>query len=252
MQLLTAQPILDNLSFANLPHQPAQLAIILVGEDKASHLYVAKKEEQAHKYGIATSVLRFEETISQAELINEINRLNHDQTVTAMIVQLPLPEHIETDAALDTIMPQKDVDNLTNKNVFISPMVLSIESLIKTYTIDLKGKHICVVGQGRLIGKPVKTWLESRDLMPVVIDEETEDADFIVREADIIFAGSGQRHIINEQNVHKDQIIFDCSGRDVDFEAVKDKVAALTPPKGGIGPLTVHFLLQNTLKASQK
>jgi methylenetetrahydrofolate dehydrogenase (NADP+)/methenyltetrahydrofolate cyclohydrolase len=251
MQLLLAEPILQSYSPDTTINQNGTLAIILVGEDRASHLYVSIKQEQAKKYGISVIIKHFDQLITQAELLNEISTLNYDHAITGIIVQLPLPPTIETEAILDSITPMKDVDNLTNTGTFTSPMVLSVEALIKQYSIDLKGKNICVLGQGRLIGKPVRIWLESLGFNPVVVDEETEDSDFILREAYVIFAGSGQKHIINELIVHKDQIIFDCSGRDVDFETVKDKVTALTPSKGGVGPLTVHFLFTNCLKASQ-
>jgi methylenetetrahydrofolate dehydrogenase (NADP+)/methenyltetrahydrofolate cyclohydrolase len=209
------------------------------------------KQQQAEKYGVSVILKHFDASITQSDLMREITSLNHDHNIDGIIIQLPLPPHIDTDTLLDAIAPGKDVDNLTNKGVFTSPMVLSVEALMKQYKIDLKGKHICVLGHGRLIGQPVRTWLIQNEHDPVVVDEETEEADFILREADVIFAGSGQKHIINELVVHQDQIIFDCSGRDVDFDSVKDKVAALSPPKGGVGPLTVHFLFTNLLKAVQ-
>jgi methylenetetrahydrofolate dehydrogenase (NADP+)/methenyltetrahydrofolate cyclohydrolase len=251
MQLLLAQPILDSYSWPTDLIDQGTLAIIFVGENRASNLYISIKEQQAKKYGISVEIKHFDQSISQAELINEVNILNYNNAIDGIIVQLPLPDQIDTEAILDSITSYKDVDNLTNKAVFISPMVLAVDALIKQYAIELKGKNICVLGQGRLIGRPVKMWLESQGLTPVVVDEETEDSDFILREADVIFAGSGQKHIINELIVHKNQVIFDCSGRDVDFESIKDKVTALTPSKGGVGPLTVHFLFTNCLKAVQ-
>ena len=186
--------------------------------------------------------------LTQTKLEHEIHLANIDTTVDAIIVQLPLPDHLNTQAALQELSPSKDVDNLTNMNTFVSPMVQAVQALIDSYNLKLEHQHIAAVGYGRLVGQPIATWLQSRGHAVTIIDEHTAEADSLIQKADILFAGTGQKHRVNANNTREGQIIFDCSGVDVDFETVKEKCQAITPPKGSIGPLTVHFLFMNALQ----
>ncbi len=249
MQLLQAQPIIEKYQ----PAEPARhivktLAIIMVGSHPASELYVSIKRDQAQYYGIGTDIFRLPDSAGTVELTRLIQRLNDDPTYNAMIVQLPLPEAYDTNKILDLITPEKDVDNLTNSNRFTSPMVQAVQALRDFYGLEFRHTRVCVIGQGRLVGKPLREWLESEGMKPTIVDSDTPHKDTLIREADIILGGAGQKYVVNAANTRDGQIIFDCSGKDVDFEAVKNKAAAITPPKGGIGPLTVHFLLTNVLK----
>lgn len=244
---LIAEPILDRHVHVEETHKT--LGILLVGHDPASELYVGIKQARALEYGLKTQLVHLEGTATQTDVLSAVHKLNSDSAINALIVQLPLPGHIDTDTILDAINSKKDVDNLTGSNNFISPMVQAVASLVKHYNIELSGKNICVVGYGRLIGWPVSHWLEANECKPTIINGPDEfDADVLLA-ADVIFAGTGQKHIINQSNTRSGQTVFDCSGVDVDYESIKDTVQNITPPKGGIGPLTVHFLLTNTLKA---
>lgn len=247
MKLLLAQPILDQ-SPINRPKGTVRLGIVLVGTHPASELYVGIKQRQAAHYGIAAEVIRLAAT-STTEAVQAAIREANDQ-YAGVIIQLPLPDHLPTEAILDCIDPRKDVDNLTGQHVFTSPMVQAVQALCKAYAITIEGKSLCVIGQGRLVGGPLMHWLQSLGCHPVIVDEATANKDTVIHEADIVFGGSGHKYVVHAGNTRSGQIIFDCSGRDVDFDAIKETVAAITPPKGGIGPLTVHFLLMNVITAA--
>ena len=190
MHHLIAAPLLE--SYVLPAGARGSLAIILVGHDSASELYVAIKQKQAAKYNITTQLIRLPETSSTQEVCDVIERVNTDHSIHAMIVQLPLPEGIATERVLDTILPTKDVDNLTGQNCFVSPMVQAVSFLVEHYGITLKGKTACVIGQGRLVGQPITQWLRTHGIEPVVIDETTTDRDSRIQAADIVFAGAGQ------------------------------------------------------------
>ncbi len=244
--LLLAEPILTKYSFT--PTRSKTLAIVLVGSNPASEVYVGIKTKKAEFYGVATHLIRLPDTCSTEELCSTIQDLNADDSVDAVIVQLPLPASVNTEAVLDCIDQTKDVDNLTGKSRFTSPMVQAILALMDEYKISLEGKTVCVVGHGRLVGQPIVEWLVSNGINPTVIASADAFDDDKVQAADVVIAGTGSKFCINANNTREGQIVFDCSGMDVDFEAVKDRVMAITPPKGGIGPLTVHFLLTNVIK----
>lgn len=245
--LLLAEPILRR--FYPSPPASKTLAIVLVGHDPASERYVALKQTKAADYGVTTRLFRLEPTASEAAIIDQVAALNHDPTIDALIVQLPLPTGCRTKVILDAIDPAKDVDDLTRTGRFVSPMVQAVAALFSTYQLSLANKTVVVVGRGRLIGRPVAAWLEKQGRRPARIGRTTASADAIIRESDIVIAGTGATNVINASNTRPDQVIIDCTGRDVDFAAVAEKVAAISPPRGGIGPLTVHFLLSNVLLA---
>lgn len=244
--LLIAEPILAK--YQSKPIQPKTLAIVLVGENPAAELYVGIKTKKAESYGIKTKLYRLADTVSTSRVQQVVHNLNADDSVNAVIVQLPLPKTIDTTKVLESLNPGKDVDNLSGERRFTSPMVQAVRALANEYQIDFTGKKVCVVGFGRLIGHPMTVWLESQGIFPDVITDANEFSSKRIKQAEIVIGGTGQKHLITADCVHANQVIFDCSGVDVDFEAVKDRVYAISPPKGGIGPLTVHFLLINVLQ----
>jgi methylenetetrahydrofolate dehydrogenase (NADP+)/methenyltetrahydrofolate cyclohydrolase len=250
MNLLLADPILSQSRSSQNALKPTTLAILFVGNHAESELYVSIKQRQAPLYNVTTNLIRFPATTSTDTLKETVQALNRNPAVDALIVQLPLPPQCDTDRILELIQPSKDVDNLSGQNTFMSPMVLSVQALKEYYNLDFTGKKLCVVGQGRLVGKPITEWLKQQGYEPVSIDEETDTKDALITEADVIFAGTGQPNVVTAANTQAGQIIFDCSGKDVDFEAVKDKAAWITPPKGSIGPLTIHFLFMNVLQSN--
>lgn len=250
MKLLTSQPILEQYHRPR-PVVQRTLAIILIGHDPASEMYVKIKQRRAADYGVIVDLIRLPEETDFPTVEREIERLNRDEAVNGIIVQLPVPNDLEADQIVNAVAPAKDVDGLARDSRYVSPMVDSVQSLINYYQIDLNDKSVALIGYGRLVGQPIALWLNEQGIEPAIIDEETADRDYEIRAADIIFAGAGQSNVVNASNVRPGQIVFDCSGQDVDFEAVKDVVAAITPPKGAIGPLTVHFLLDHVLKGPQ-
>jgi methylenetetrahydrofolate dehydrogenase (NADP+) / methenyltetrahydrofolate cyclohydrolase len=254
MQLLLAEPIIKEfwLTFKANETSKSTLAIILVGDNLASQTYVALKQRKGKEYGINVQVERFAHDVTQQEIQQKIIELNSNPAIGGIIAQLPLPDSLNTDLITQSIDPKKDVDNLTDKNNFISPMVQAAEALVKHYDLDLAHKKICIVGYGRLVGKPLEGWLTELGITPQIVDKDTENGDKIIHESDVIFAGTGVDNRINTANTREGQIVFDCSGVDVDFEAVKVTSKAITPPKGAIGPLTVHFLFNNLLQMSEK
>lgn len=249
MILLTAEPIIESFFESFTPKTPKTVAIILIEHNADSERFVTMKQARAARYGVEARLVRLPETVTEAELVQAIGNLNDESEVDAVILQLPVPKHISFESTLAKIRPAKDVDDLTCKGIFTSPMVQAVDALKRHYGLDFTDKKIVVIGQGHLVGKPITQYLRGRGYEPICLDDTTQNNDAQIRQADVIFGCSGATHVVHAKNTKEGQIIFDCSGRDVDFESVKDKVAAITPPKGAIGPLTVHFLLTNTLKS---
>lgn len=246
---LLAEPILNRERPLHVAENSARLIIFLVGNDPASELYVSIKLREAVKYGVQAELIRFEATASSQDLEQAIFAANADTSVDAMIVQLPLPGNFDTETILDCIAPEKDVDNLTGHSKLVSPMVQAVEALINEYKISLVNKKLCVVGRGRLVGQPIYEWLVSQGYTPESVHRSTPNRNEIIKNADVVISGAGTPRIIHGDNTRTGQTLIDCSGNDIDVEAVQDKAAALTPKKGGVGPLTVHYLLMNSLKA---
>ncbi len=162
-----------------------------------------------------------------------------------------MPAGHDRDAILGAIDPSKDVDDLTGRSDFDSPMVHAVKALLQEYKIDLAGKRICVIGRGHVVGKPLMKWLGQQGLDYTTVNRQTEDKDAIIQATDVVLAGSTEM-VVTAQNTRPGQVIIDCSGYATDFEAIKNKVAAIAPPKGSIGPLVVHFLLSNALDAAMR
>jgi len=226
-----ADKILNNLKVSQL-----KLAVILVGDDPSSKLYVSKKGETCKKYGIEFELFEFSENIKQEELEEKIKNIN----ATGIVVQLPLPETLDTERILSLIPADKDVEGFVSNNK--SPIVCVVEEFLKEYNISLENKNILVVGKGRLVGKPIAQWLESKGLDYVIVDQSTKDISQELLKADIIISGAGKKNLI--QNIKDKAVIIDF-GPDVDFEKVKDKASYITPPIGGTGPMTIACLLKN-------
>lgn len=246
-QLLVAKPILD--TYTQTTRSPRTLAIILVGDDEESVKYVGIKSRKSETYGVHVDVYRLSEQSATRDVADLVSDCCANTAVNGVIVQLPLPTHIDTQSVLERIIPSKDVDNLTSVGNFVSPTVQSVLALIDEYGIQYEAKTICVVGQGPVVGRPLTDFFENKQCRVAIVDRDTPGGDDLIREADIVFGASGVHNRINDANTRAGQIIFDCSGKDVDFEVVKEKAAAITPPIGGIGPLTVHFLFLNVLKS---
>ncbi len=251
MKLLTAEPILKKEKPTTPPTRRAKLVIFLIGDNPASLTYVTLKQQEGGHYGIETEICRFDATTSDVEIGRTIQAYAEDPAFHGMMMQLPLPEGHDRDSLLSHFSPKKDVDALLDTSAFTSPMTLAIQSLMREYKLSLSNKQIAVLGRGHVVGRPIMHWLDKEGVQYTQVNRGTENKDELIQAADIVFAGTGYRGMVHAGNTRPNQIIFDCSGYDVDFDAVKDNVAAITPPKGAIGPLVVHYLLMNTGQAAK-
>ncbi len=252
---------------AALPFQPV-FCDVLVGEDKPSMQYVQMKAKAATSVGMAFHSANFGTSITTEELILEIQKLNKIENMCGIILQLPLPPHIDTERALDAVAPELDVDCLGkassekfyNGDTSISPpAALACMKLLDETHVDLNGKNIVVLGQGKLVGSPVAALLRFRGFSPVCINVSTEHKEELLKKADIIISGIGQGNYIKGDSIKEGVILIDAGTSefgggiigDVDIESVKDKASFLSPVPGGVGPVTVSVLLLNVLRVAQ-
>ncbi|MFD2637402.1 bifunctional 5,10-methylenetetrahydrofolate dehydrogenase/5,10-methenyltetrahydrofolate cyclohydrolase [Piscibacillus salipiscarius] len=246
-----------------------KLTVLIIGENPASKTYVRMKQKACHKVGIASQVIELNENISEDELLEQINKLNEDNTVHGILVQLPLPNHINEKRVLEYIDPVKDVDGFHPINIgrmqighdsLVPCTPLGIMKLLEYYQVDLSGKHAVVVGRSNIVGKPVGQLLLNQDATVTYCHSKTEQLSKITRQADLLIVATGKAATIKAQDVKEGAVVIDVGntflddGRvvgDVDFEAVKDKVQKITPVPKGVGPMTITMLLHNTVKVAK-
>lgn len=250
--------------------QKPTLAVILVGENPASQIYVRNKKKTAEKLGINSLSIEYPSDISEEELLNKIKELNFDEKVTAILVQLPLPAHINKNRIIDAILPQKDVDGLTPYNLgklfsgeepYVYPCTpKGILLLLDEYNIKLEGKNIVVVGRSNLVGKPVAQMLLKRNATVTMCHSHTKNLSEITKTADIIVSAVGKK-VIGEKMLKSDCVVIDVgifrdeNGKisgDVDFENVSKTAAYISPVPGGVGPMTIASLMLNTVELARK
>ncbi len=252
------------------------LAAILVGTDGPSQTYVENKVKACHRVGFESTLLRFSESISQSRLIKEVTRINEDDDIDGLIVQLPLPDHISEEIATETISPLKDVDGFTNQNYgqiirehhgLLPATPNGVMEMIKRYGIETKGKHAVIVGHSRLVGAPLGLLLSHEGMATVTqCHEFTEDLAKYTRQADILCVAVGKPGLITGDMVKDGVVVIDIGisrvedpskkrgfrlSGDVEFDSVSKKASYITPVPGGVGPMTIASLLMNTLKASK-
>lgn len=209
-----------------------KLAVIFVGKDPASKIFIREKKKACEFVGIDFELLRFPARISGSMLKKEIKKIVKDPTISGVIIQLPLPEKFNVQEFLNLIPREKDVE-------FFSPVVCAVDYLLKEYKISLQAKKIVLVGRGRLVGRPVAKWLREQKIKVLNIDK--------IKQADIIISGVGKPNLIKGDMVKKGVVVIDAGG-DVDFKSVSKKARYITPVPGGVGPMTVACLLQNLIK----
>lgn len=269
---LVAQHTLDDLrqKLAQMTKKPS-LAVIIVGEDSASRIYVNLKKKKALELNMHSSVIEFPQNITQNELLNKIEELNNDKSVNAILVQLPLPRHIDTKAVLEKISPEKDVDCFHPFNVGkittagVPPVYpctpKGIMRLLDFYKISVSGKNAVVVGRSNIVGRPVAQMLLNADATVTVCHSKTQNLAQITKTADILVVAAGHAKLIKKEMVKDGAIVVDVgmnrdeNGKlcgDVDFEAVKEKAAFITPVPGGVGPMTIATLMTNTFDLFEK
>ena len=245
------------------------LAVILVGDDPASHAYVKMKAKACEKVGFYSITHNMPETISQDEIIQIIEMMNGNPHIDGILVQLPLPKHIDTDKILEVIDPKKDVDGfhaynvgrlVTNLDSFVPCTPLGVMKMFEEYNIDLEGKDVCVVGASNIVGKPMASLLLNANATVTVTHIYTKDLKAHTSRADIVVVGVGVPGLIKEDMVKEGAIVIDIGINriedgslvgDVDFPNVSKKCSYITPVPGGVGPMTIAMLLSNTLKAAK-
>jgi len=245
------------------------LAVILVGEDPASAAYVNMKSKACKEAGIYSIVHEMPETISQDKMLEIIEMMNQNPNIDGILVQLPLPKQIDTTIILEAIDPSKDVDGFHPYNVgrvvagldgFVPATPYGVMKLLEEYDIDPKGKNVCVVGASNIVGKPMATLMLNANATVEICHIYTKNLKEHTLNADIICVGVGVVNLIKEDMVKDDVIIIDIginrleSGKltgDVDFDGVSSKCSYITPVPGGVGPMTIAMLLDNTIKSAK-
>ncbi|EKE03792.1 MAG: hypothetical protein ACD_20C00150G0005 [uncultured bacterium] len=247
------------------------LVVIIVGNNPASKVYVGMKEKAAQEVGIDSTTIRLDESISQQELENKIEELNQDKSVNAILVQLPLPRHINTDAIIQKIDPQKDVDGFHPVNMGklitgITPYAVpctpaGVMKLLEEYNIDIESKNAVVVGRSNIVGKPISILLLDKNATVTICHSRTKNLKEVTAQADILIAAVGKPELIKGDFVKEGAVVIDvgvnrtAEGQlvgDVDFKEVEPKASYITPVPGGVGPMTIAMLLSNTLNLYKK
>ena len=244
-----------------------KLVVILVGDNQASQTYVRNKERGCQYIGIESEILRHDASFSEIELLQEINDLNNDDTVDGILVQLPLPQHINEEKVLDAIVPSKDVDGFHPENVaklFLGQHSLvpctpkGMMVLLEEINYDLAGKEVVIVGRSNIVGKPVALLCLQKNATVTIAHSQTKDLKAVCSRADVLIAAIGKPKFFNHEYVKDGAVVLDVGINrdennklcgDVNFDDVKDKVSAITPVPGGIGPMTITMLMKNTIEA---
>ena len=241
------------------------LSVILIGDFEPSQIYVKNKEKYSKEVGINSEVIKYTKEVKESEILQKIEELNNNKNVSGILVQLPLPAHINKEKIINTIKPSKDVDgfhplNVGNLSLGYKAIVpctpLGCLLLIKKVEKNLTGKHAVIIGRSNLNGKPMAQLLLKENCTVSIVHSKTKDLKSECQKADILVAAVGVANLIKVDWVKKDSIIIDVGINrldnkivgDVDFEQVKDKVKAITPVPGGVGPMTIACLLKNTLE----
>lgn len=244
------------------------LAVVLVGDNKASQLYVSSKEKAAAAVGFTSSVVRRHRSISQEALEAILEELNGDPCIQGYLVQLPLPKHIDADRIVALISPEKDVDGFTPMNQGLllrgTPRIVpatprGVVELLKRYGISLSGRRVVIVGRSTIVGRPLGALMLTEDATVTIAHSQTRNLKAVCREADVLVTAMGKPRFITREYVSPATVVVDVGisthdGKtcgDVDFESVREVASAITPVPGGIGPMTIAMLLQNTLEAAR-
>lgn len=245
------------------------LAVILVGDNSASAVYVRNKKRRAEKLGIDFQLIHFDATVTEDELLKKIDELNHDENVDGFIVQLPVPDHIDEDKVIEAIDPRKDVDGFTPISVgnlwigtpLTKPATASgILMMLDHYNVDLDGKNVVIVGRSNIVGKPTAALMLDRNATVTITHSHTKNLKEITSKADVLVVAIGKAKFITKEYVKDQAIVVDVgmdrdeNGKlcgDIDFNDVKQKAAMMTPVPGGVGPMTITALVDQVIELAE-
>ncbi|MEN0448589.1 bifunctional methylenetetrahydrofolate dehydrogenase/methenyltetrahydrofolate cyclohydrolase FolD [Staphylococcus aureus] len=246
-----------------------KLSVILVGNDGASQSYVRSKKKAAEKIGMISEIVHLEETATEEEVLNELNRLNNDDSVSGILVQVPLPKQVSEQKILEAINPDKDVDGFHPINIgklyideqtFVPCTPLGIMEILKHADIDLEGKNAVVIGRSHIVGQPVSKLLLQKNASVTILHSRSKNMASYLKDADVIVSAVGKPGLVTKDVVKEGAVIIDVGNTpdengklkgDVDYDAVKEIAGAITPVPGGVGPLTITMVLNNTLLAEK-
>ena len=246
------------------------LAVILVGEDPASRSYVKGKEKGCEQVGMYSELIELPETITEERLLAEIDRLNGDDRINGILVQLPLPKHIEEKAIIERISPEKDVDGfhpisvgrmMTGQDTFLPCTPHGIVELVKETNLDISGKHVVVIGRSNIVGKPVGQLFLNENATVTYCHSKTQNMKELSKLADILIVAVGRPKMITADYIKEGAVVIDVgvnrleTGKlcgDVDFDNVLDVAGYITPVPKGVGPMTITMLLHNTVESAKR
>ncbi len=246
------------------------LAVVLVGENPASQVYVRNKVKACEEAGLHSVLEKYEATMTEADLLARVDALNNDPAIHGILVQLPLPAHIDAQKVIEAIRPAKDVDGfhiasagalMTGMPGFWPCTPYGCMKMLESIGYDLKGKHAVVIGRSNIVGKPMALMLLQQNATVTICHSGTKDLKAMTLQADVIVAAVGKRNVLTADMVKPGAVVLDVGmnrndeGKlcgDVDFEGVKEVASYITPVPGGVGPMTITMLLVNTLESAQR
>ena len=272
MTIIDGKLLAENLrhKIANEVRQfsrPPGLAVILVGDDSASQAYVRNKTKACVEVGFYSDQIHKSANITQEELLSEIRRLNDNETIDGILVQLPLPPHIDAEVIIEAIIPEKDVDGFSSENAgklmqnkpFLSPCTpKGVMAMLASLNYELRGKDCVIIGASKIVGRPMSMELLNAGATVLVCHKETKEIAEKVKMADVVIVAAGAANLVKADWVNEGAVVIDVGINrledgsltgDVDFDEVKDKALAISPVPGGVGPMTVAMLIENTLTA---
>ena len=247
--------------------KPAGLAVVIVGNNPASQVYVKNKIKACENVGFYSENIELDENISEKELLQEINKLNKNDRINGILIQLPLPAHINELKIIDSISPEKDVDGFHVSNIgkmvigdetgFLSCTPYGIMQLLEEYKIEIAGKDAVIIGRSNIVGKPMALMLIQKGATVQVCNSNTKDLRKKLNKADIIIVAAGVPKLLKKEDVKEGAVVIDVGinrvdGKicgDVDYEEVAEKTSYITPVPGGVGPMTIASLIKNTFKS---
>lgn len=246
-----------------------KLSVILVGNDGASQSYVRSKKKAAEKIGMISEIVHLSEDTSEEDVLSELERLNNDDSVSGILVQVPLPKQVSEQKVLEAINPEKDVDGFHPSNIgklyideqtFVPCTPLGIMEILKHADIDIEGKNAVVIGRSHIVGQPVSKLLLQQNATVTILHSRSKDMASFIKEADIVVSAVGKPELVTKDMVKEGSVIIDVGNTpdengklkgDVAFDEVKEVASAITPVPGGVGPLTITMVLNNTLLAEK-